>query len=40
MGSCKWGYKSPNNMGYNNSSYPTYNPTYGIPMNLQEGVVL
>ena len=25
MGSCKWGYKSPN-LGYN-KSYPTYSPT-------------
>ena len=31
MGSCKWGYESPN-MGYKYSnSYPTCNPTYNYP---------
>ena len=33
MGSYKWGYKS-RNIGYNHS-YPTYNPTLQLPMNLQ-----
>ena len=33
MGSYKWGYKSPN-MTYK-YSYPTYNPIYNYPMNLQ-----
>ena len=36
MGSYKWGYKSPN-VGYK-SSYPTYNPTHELPMNLQAGL--
>ena len=32
MSSCKWGYKSPNMY-----SYPAYDATYKLPMNLQVG---